>query len=85
MLKKSFIVELKFYKQLQKVFNKISLLIYYNFTCVTYINVDVFKRRNFEIVIYYLKLETDFNNLKHEKIKSIMFFNRIFTSTKKRY
>ena len=84
-LKKSFESELKIYRQLQKVFRKIILLIHHDFTRVTYINVDVFKRRGFEIVIYHLKSETDSNHLKHEKIESILFFSRMLTSVEERY
>ena len=67
-LKKFFEVKLNFYNRLQKVFHKIELFIYYNFIRVIYINLNVFKRRNFNIVIYYLKLNINFNNFKHEKI-----------------
>ena len=84
-LKKFFESELKIYRQLQKVFRKIILLIHHDFTRVTYINVDVFKRRDFDVVIYHLKFETNFNHLKHEKIESIFFFSRMLTSIEKRY
>ena len=84
-LKKSFESELKIYRQLQKVFRKIILLIHHDFTRVTYINVDVFKRRDFDVVIYHLKFETDSNHFKHEKIESILFFSRMLTSIEKRY
>ena len=66
-LQKFFTIELKFYRQLQKVFNKVSLLIYYNFIRVTYINVNIFKQRDFEIIIYYLKFNTNVNNFKQKK------------------
>ena len=85
MLQKSFAIKLKFYKQFQKNFDKVNLLIYYNFTRVTYIDVNVFKQRSFKIIIYYLKFDANINNFKQKKIELIMFFNRMFTLIKKRY
>ena len=85
MLKKFFDVEYKAYCQLQKIFRKINLLIYYNFTRIIYINMNIFKRCNFDVIIYYLKFKTNFNNFKHNKIKSILFFNRMFIVVEKQY
>ena len=85
MLQKFFEFELKVYRQLQKIFRKIILLIHYNSTRVTYINVDVFKRRGFDVVIYHLKFEANLNYFKHEKIEFILFLNRMLTFVEKRY
>ena len=85
MLKKFFDVEYEAYCQLQKVFRKINLLIYYNFIRIIYINVNAFKRYNFNIVIYYLKLEINSNNFKHNEIELILFFSRMFIVVKKWY
>ena len=79
------IVELKSYRQLQIFFNKITLFVHHNFIKSFYIDVNVFKRRNIKIIIYHLKFETNFNNFKRFEIEFIMFLNRMFTSTKKRY
>ena len=84
-LKKSFEKKHKSYRQLQKVFYQINLLIHYNSTCIIYININAFKRRDFNVVIYYLKFEANFNNLKHEKIEFILFLNRILIFVEKRY
>ena len=54
-LQQSFAFELKFYRQLQKIFNKINLLIHHDFIRVIYIDVNAFKRRNFDVIIYHLK------------------------------
>ena len=67
-LKKFFEIELNFYNRLQKVFRKIKLFIYYNFIRIIYIDLNVFKRRNFDVVIYYLKFNTNFNNFKRKEI-----------------
>ena len=79
------IVELKSYRQLQKVFRKIILFVHHDSIKSLYIDVNVFKRRNIEIIIYHLKLETNFNNFKRFQIEFIMFLNRMFILTKKRY
>ena len=84
-LQKFFVVELKFYWQFQKNFDKTNLLIHYDFIRIIYINVDVSKQRDFEVIIYHLKFTANFNNFKRNEIELIMFFNRMFTSTKKRY
>ena len=84
-LKKIFNVEYKAYRQLQKIFRKINLLIYYNFIRIIYIDVNVFKRCNFNVIIYHLKSKTNFNNFKHNEIESILFFNQMFTIVEKQY
>ena len=67
-LKKIFEIEIKFYNQLQKFFDKTKLFIHHDFTRITYIDVNVFKRRDFDVVIYYLKFDANFNNFKQKKI-----------------
>ena len=84
-LKKLFEKKYKFYQQLQKNFYQISLLIYYDLTHIIYININAFKRREFNVVIYHLKFKTNFNNFKHKEIEFILFFNRILTFVEKRY
>ena len=84
-LKKFFEIEIKFYNQLQKTFDKTKLLVHHDFTHFTCIDVNVFKRRDFDVVIYYLKFDVNLNNFKHEKIQSIMFLNRILITIEKRY
>ena len=79
------IVELKSYRQLQKVFRKIILFVHYDSIKSLYIDVNVFKRRNIKMIIYHLKFKINFNNFKRFEIEFIMFLNRIFTSTKKLY
>ena len=37
------------------------------------------------MIIYHLKFKTNFNNFKRFNIEFIMFLNRMFISTKKRY
>ena len=50
-----------------------------------FIDIDVFKRYDFEIIIYYLKLIVDVLKLKRIDIELILFFNRMLNETKKKY
>ena len=84
-LQQSFEVKVKFYRQLQEVFNKINLLIHHDFIRVTYIDVDAFKRRDFDVIIYHLKNDVNSNQFKRIDIEFIMFLSRMLTSAKKRY
>ena len=84
-MKKFFAIELNFYRQLQKVFSKVKLLVHHDFTRITYVNVDAFKQRNFDVVIYHLKSDANFNNFKIDEIEFIMFFSRMLIFVEKRY
>ena len=50
---------------------------HYNFTRVTYININVFKRRDFNVVIYHLKFKTNFNYFKYEEIEFFFFKSNV--------
>ena len=50
-----------------------------------FIDINVFKRRNFEAITYYLKINVDSLKSKRINIKSILFFNRMLNKTKKNY
>ena len=83
---KHFNVEkLKFYRQLQKSFNQISFLIHFFVNRILFINIDVFKQRDFEIMIYHLNFSIDSTKSKRIDVKSILFLNRMLNETKKRY
>ena len=72
------------YRQLQKFFNLINFLIYFSVSRKLYIDIDIFKRREFEIMIYYFKFICfNSNKLKRIDIEFILFFNRIFNETEK--
>ena len=77
--------KLKFYRQLQKNFNQIIFLIHFFVDRILFIDIDVFKRRDFEIMIYHLKSNVDLTKSKKFDIESILFFNRILNETKKNY
>ena len=64
----NFIVEkLKSFRQFQKFFKQIIFLIHFFDEKILYVDIDVSKRREFEIMIYHLK----FNYLNLEKLKRI--------------
>ena len=48
-------LKLESYRQLQKTFNQIYFLIYFCNDKILYIDIDAFKRREFEVMIYYFK------------------------------
>ena len=77
--------KLKLYKLLQKTFNKIFFLIYFNSKRVFYIDIDVFKQREFDVIIYYFKIDVDFVKSKRFDIKSILFLFRIFNKIETKY
>lgn len=51
-----------------------------------YIDIDVFKCFNFEIVVYYLKIDC-LNSIKSKRIdiESILFLNKMFNTTEIKY
>ena len=51
-----------------------------------YVDIDALKRRDFEIIIYYLKFNClNFEKLKRVDIESILFFNRMFNTIETKY
>ena len=84
-LQQPFETKLKFYRQLQKTFNKINLLMHHDFIRIIYIDVNDFKQRDFDVIIYHLKKNANSNQLKRTNIEFIMFLNRMFIFAKKRY
>ena len=81
-LKKFFEIEIKFYNQLQKTFDKTELFIHHNFIRITYIDVNVFKRRDFDVVIYHLKFDANLNNFKQKKNSRSCFWIVCLLSSK---
>ena len=77
--------KLKFYRQLQKFFNQATFLIHFFVDRMLFIDIDAFKRRDFEAVVYYLKSNVDVLKLKRIDIESILFFNRMLNEAKKKY
>ena len=86
-----FDVEINFFDQLQIAFNRSTFLIHFDKTRVLYLNVDVFKNRDWNIMMYHIKRKTDIKSevidasFKSFEIKFIMFLNKILSSTENRY
>ena len=77
--------KLKFYRQLQKSFNQTIFLIHFFVNRILFTDIDVFKRRDFEIITYHLKSNVDLTKSKKFDIESILFLNRMLNETKKNY
>ena len=74
------------YRQLQKFFSLVSFLIHFSINRKLYIDINAFKRREFEIMIYHIKfICLNSNKSKRIDIEFILFFNRIFNEAEKKY
>ena len=79
------IEKLKFYRFLQKAFNKTLVLMHFNSNRQFYIDIDVFKRREFETMIYHLKVDVNFDKFKRNDIEFVLFLNRMLNEIEIRY
>ena len=77
--------ELESYRLLQKNFSKASFLVYFSSNRQLYINIDVFKRREFEAMIYHLKVDVNFDKFKRNDIEFILFLSRMLSEIETRY
>lgn len=80
--------KLNSFEQFQKTFNRTIYLIHFNKQRVLYINVNVFKEREFKVIIYHFKIDfkqSKFLSSKNKEIKSIIFMNKILSQTKQKY
>ena len=90
-IKKSSINEIVVYEAFQVVFNKSTFLVYFNLDKILFIDVDVFKKLKFDIVIYHVKNENNYReiNIKllivKNDIKLILFFSKYLTNVENRY
>ena len=75
------------YDILQTQFARMLFLVHFDFTHVLYVNIDVFKKCDFSIVIFHVKEQ--WNNLKISSsknlIESIMFFSRFLKKIERNY
>ena len=77
--------EFNLYRLLQKIFEKVNFLIHFDRDRTLYIDIDIFKKRDFEVIIYYFKINVNFNKFKVINIKFIFFLSRLFNFVKIRY
>ena len=85
----SFEKKLDFFNQLQSIFNRFSFLIYFDRIKSFFLNINVFKKKEFEICVYHIKKNFNFNEIKtlfkRDDLKSIMFLNKMLFSAEIRY
>ena len=77
--------KLNSYRQLQKIFNKTKFLIHFDRNRVLYIDIDVLKRRNFDVIIYHLKNEASLKKSRRDDIKFIIFLDKFLNTAKINY
>ena len=77
--------KLEFYRLLQKNFNKASFLIHFSSNRQLYIDIDVFKRREFEAMIYHFKVDVNLDKFKRNDIELILFLSRMLSEIEIRY
>ena len=86
-LNKLTLVEINSFQQLQNSLNKSTFLIRFNKIRRFYINIDVSQKRDYEIIIYYVKKNMKKRN--HSFIRNnvlfIMFLSKVFSKTETRY
>ena len=90
----SFISEkINSFNQLQEFFIRISFLVHFDKNKILFIDFDVSKKRDWNVMMYHVKIdrfhvndETNFFiSSRRQNVESIMFLNKILSSTKKRY
>ena len=79
------IEKLQSYRLLQKTFNKISFLVHFNSNRQLYIDINVFKRREFETMIYHFKVDVNFDKFKRNDIELILFLSRMLSEIEIKY
>ena len=83
---KNFIDEkFNFYRLLQKTFSKISFFIHFNRDRVLYIDINVLKQQDFDIMIYHFKVNVDSEKFRAIDIKFILFLSRLLNIAEFKY
>ena len=62
-----------------------SFLVHFDRERTLYIDIDVFKRRDFEAIIYHLKFDANFEKSRCINIEFILFLNKLLNVAKTRY
>ncbi len=83
--------ELNSFHQLQSMFLRLSILAHFDSEQQLYINLDIFKKFEFEAYVYYMKTAIndtaikDTEVLKQKSIKSILFLSQLLMNVKTKY
>ena len=70
---------------MQKKIDRVEFLIYFNKNNIFYIDINVFKRRDFEIMIYYFKNKIDAKKSKRFNIEFILFLSKLLNIVESYY
>src|SRR5216117_1394480 len=73
------------FENIQKFFDKFNFLHHQNSNCQLYVDLDVSKQFEFDVMIYYMqddknKLLNHITKKNHSKIQSIFFLSKLFTN-----
>ena len=77
--------KLKIYRQLQKIFDRVKFLIHFDKKRTFYIDIDTFKQREFEIIIYHFKNKIDSKKSKRFDIEFILFLSNLLNIVESHY
>jgi hypothetical protein len=78
--------ELTTYDYLQNFFAQIKFLVHFELIRILYINVNVFKKREFEAMIFHVKRDSRQETIfKRINIESILFLSKCLIKAKIRY
>ena len=82
-------IEKNAFKQFQNFFDRSIFFVHYDKFRRFFINVDAFKKKNYDVIVYHVKINVHSFNLtispRRQNIESIMFLNKILSSIEKRY
>ena len=86
-LNESTFVEINSFQQLQNNLNKSIFLIHFDKIKRFYINIDVSQKKDYEIMIYYVKKNMKRRNhsLIRNNVLLIIFLSKVFSKTKTKY
>ena len=77
--------ELNSYRLLQKAVNKINFFVHFNRDRVLYININALKQRDFDVMIYHLKIDADSEKSCAIDIEFFFFLNRLLNIVEFKY
>ena len=76
------------YNQIQEVFARIFFLFHFDHTRFLYIDIDAFKRWEFDVIIYHDRFNFNYSSEEYSKkfdIQSVLFFSRLLINLETKY
>ncbi len=79
--------KINLFNQFQSTFNRSIFLIHFEKIKILYINVNTLKKREFEVIMYYIKIERKLSATfsTRNEIEFIMFFNKMLFFVESKY